>query len=125
MEEMRIFPWPEEEEVRHGMALRLRGTPLELRDWVYACRKRKRNGTGPATGTWTLPKVPIIKELVLRQEFLRGIALPSLAKLLRESFVALESFRFERCSGRMAGAEIHFYNGKITLYLTREAKRYG
>ncbi|KAH7175333.1 hypothetical protein EDB81DRAFT_895846 [Dactylonectria macrodidyma] len=73
--------------VRHGMAVRLRGTPLELQPWLF----RRRQGCGNLM--WNLPVVPIVKGLLLREEFRRGIALTSLAKLCRDTFVALESFK--------------------------------
>lgn len=72
---------------------RLRGTPLEYR-WKHP------------------PKVPIVRGLVFRSEFFRGIAFTSLAVLFRESFVNLESFYFERYSGRTLEADKEFMNGK-------------
>ncbi|KAM5361277.1 hypothetical protein ACJZ2D_013226 [Fusarium nematophilum] len=79
--------------VQYGMAQRLRGTPLELQPW--------RN----------LPNVPIVKGLILPQWFLRGIAFTSLAKLLRESFIALESFQLDRYIGRTEAVEYAFLHG--------------
>ncbi|KAH7157333.1 hypothetical protein B0J13DRAFT_494412 [Dactylonectria estremocensis] len=82
--------------VHHGMAQRLRGTPLEL----HSIRN--------------LPDVPIVKGLFLRKRFYRGIALKSLARLCRESFVALESCRLERHIGRTKKAEKAFLKGLQT-----------
>ncbi|KAH7266178.1 hypothetical protein B0J15DRAFT_534266 [Fusarium solani] len=77
--------------VRRGAARRLRGTPLEL------LPQRQKRGT---CSTNNLPRVPIVKGLVLRRSFFRGIAPESIATLLRESFVALESFYLHKWIGQ-------------------------
>ena len=88
--------------VRRGAARRLRGTPLEL------LPQRQRRGTG---STNSLPRVPIVKGLVLRRSFFRGIAPESIATLLRESFIVLESFYLHRWRGQTAKNELDFFNG--------------
>ncbi|KAI5468192.1 hypothetical protein BGZ63DRAFT_431803 [Mariannaea sp. PMI_226] len=77
---------------------RLHGTPLEFRPWSL------RNAMP------TLPSAPIVKGLLIRRQFFRGIALPSLAKLLRESLVALEWFRFERWTNLTRELEMTYCN---------------
>ncbi|KAH6987797.1 hypothetical protein BKA56DRAFT_713874 [Ilyonectria sp. MPI-CAGE-AT-0026] len=94
---------PHPTDTQHGMAQRLRGSPLELQPWLGD----KPQSYGKCIRN--LQDVPIVKGLLLRQEFLRGIALKSLAKLCRESFVALESFRLERYVGLTREAEQGFY----------------
>ena len=101
--------------VQHGMAQRLRGTPLELQSWLVD----KRQSCGDTTTN--LPNVPIVKGIILREEFFRGIAFTSLAKLFRESFVALESFYLERWIGRTKEAESAFFNGTKTRHLARKS----
>lgn len=80
------------------MVQRLRGTPLELQQRLM----RKH-----------LPNVPIVQGLVFRLEFFRGIAFTSLAKLLRESFINLHSFYFERYSERTLEADKEFMKGEM------------
>ncbi|KAH7312316.1 hypothetical protein B0I35DRAFT_52774 [Stachybotrys elegans] len=46
-------------------------------------------------GAPVLPQTPIVKRLMLRSMWSRRIGFPSLGKLLRESFVALEWLRYE------------------------------
>ncbi|KAF4964064.1 hypothetical protein FZEAL_10891 [Fusarium zealandicum] len=89
---------------KHGMMRRLRGTPLELQPWLF----QRHQGCGNSIRN--LPQVPIVKGLLLRQEFFRGIAPTSLARLLRDSFVALESFRYERWMARRKTDEHAFFN---------------
>ncbi|KAM5368710.1 hypothetical protein ACJZ2D_009376 [Fusarium nematophilum] len=73
------------------------GAPLEF-------RPRSPRNPIPA-----LSKAPIVKGLLMRRQFFRGIALPSLAKLLRESLVALEWFRLERWAATTEELEEAFY----------------
>ena len=95
---------------RWRMALRLRGTPLELQQRLM----RKH-----------LPNVPIVQRLVFRPEFFRGIAFTSLAKLFRESFINLRSFNFERYSGRTLEADKEFMNGKMNYNFVRKVSKRG
>lgn len=90
--------------VRRAAARRLRGTPLEL----LPQRQKRGTGTGSTNG---LPRVPIVKGLVLRRSFFRGIAPESIATLLRESFVALESFYLHRWIGQTVKNEIELFDG--------------
>lgn len=88
--------------VKRGMARRLRGTPLaiqpDLINTTPDCRSIEQS----------LPNVPIVKGLILRHEFFRGVAPASLARLFRESFVALEVFRLERWEACSARSEREF-----------------
>ncbi|RSL81075.1 hypothetical protein CEP51_006119 [Fusarium floridanum] len=88
--------------VRDKMAQRLRGTPLELRPWLVEREERFGNPTR------SLAKVPIVRGLILRRSLLRGISGKALAKLFRESFVALGSFRLERWEGRTKEDDVAF-----------------
>ncbi|KAF4992349.1 hypothetical protein FDECE_13745 [Fusarium decemcellulare] len=108
LEETRIGTGRPSVSVEQGMAQRLHGTPLKIQPWPLKKRKRCRNLVQK------LPSAPIVKGLVLRQAFLRGIALTSLAALFRESFVALESFRLERWIGLTEEFEADFLNGLRT-----------
>ncbi|KAF4459063.1 hypothetical protein FALBO_14187 [Fusarium albosuccineum] len=83
---------------------RVYGTPLELRPWSL---RDKRGRLNPPP---TLPEVPIVKSLCIRPHFLRGITLPSLARLFRESLVALVSFRFEIYTALIFDQEIAFFD---------------
>lgn len=58
-----------------------------------------------------LPTALIVKELLIRQQFIRGITLASLAKLLRESLVALEWLRIERLTALTKELEVAFHDG--------------
>ncbi|KAF4472974.1 F-box domain-containing [Fusarium albosuccineum] len=86
-----------------GQMQRLYGTPLELRPW-FLTDKRGRPNPVP-----TLPQVPIVKGLLIRQHFFRGIALPTLAKILRESLIGLKWFRLERWTSLTNKVEREFY----------------
>jgi hypothetical protein len=88
--------------VRRGAARRLRGTLLEL------LPQRQKRGTG---STNNLPRVPIVKGLVLCRSFFRGIAPESIATLLRESFVALESFYLHKWIGQTVKKELELFDG--------------
>lgn len=92
--------------VRLGAAQRLRGTPLEL------LPQRQKRGTG---STKNLPRVPIVKGLVLRRSFFRGIAPESIATLLRESFIALQSFYLHKWIGQTVESELELFDGTSWL----------
>ncbi|RSL43744.1 hypothetical protein CEP53_011555 [Fusarium sp. AF-6] len=87
---------------RRAVARRLRGTPLEL------LPKRRKGGTAGSANN--LPSVPIVKGLVLRRSFFRGIAPESIATLLRENFVALESFYLHRWIGQTVKNEVELFD---------------
>ncbi|KAH7176877.1 hypothetical protein EDB81DRAFT_898368 [Dactylonectria macrodidyma] len=54
-------------------------------------------GAALALNSWRpLPVTPIVKGLCLRPHFFRGIALRTLGKIFRDSFINMTSFRFER-----------------------------
>ena len=79
---------------------RVIGTPLRLRPTVPS-----------------LPKVPMVKSLVLRQQSYRGINVRSLAQILRQSLVALECFRFERRRPIMPSQRHLFNEGNTDCYI--------
>ncbi|RSL77595.1 hypothetical protein CEP51_008944 [Fusarium floridanum] len=87
---------------RRAAARRLRGTPLEL------LPQRRKGGTAGSANN--LPSVPIVKGLVLRRSFFRGIAPESIATLLRERFVALESFYLQRWIGQTVKNEVELFD---------------
>ncbi|KAM0215261.1 hypothetical protein ACHAQI_003041 [Fusarium lateritium] len=88
-----------------GEVQRLRGSPLELKPSLV----KKRH---PYSSTIRdLPKTPIVKSLILRFRSRRGVAVKSLAKLCRESFVALESLRIGSWVGRTEEQETALLNG--------------
>ncbi|UPL01195.1 hypothetical protein LCI18_012129 [Fusarium solani-melongenae] len=89
-------------------ARRLRGTPLEL------LPQRQKRGTD---STNNLPRVPIVKRLVLRRSFFRGIAPESTATLLRESFIALESFYLHRWREQTVKNEVDFFDDLQTCLM--------
>lgn len=91
---------------RRGAARRLRGTPLEL------LPKKQKRGTDL---TSDLPAVPIVKGLVLRRSFFRGIDPASIATLLRESFVALESLYMQRWIGQTVKGDVALFDGTLEL----------
>ncbi|RSL51787.1 hypothetical protein CEP54_011246 [Fusarium duplospermum] len=98
--------------VRRAAARRLRGTPLEL------LPQRQKRGTSTGTGSTNgLPRVPIVKGLVIRRSFFRGIAPKSIATLLRESFVALESFYLQRWIGQMVKNEVKWFDDLQTCLM--------
>ncbi|KAM0277186.1 hypothetical protein ACHAPQ_011912, partial [Fusarium lateritium] len=87
-----------------GEVQRLRGSPLELKPSLV----KKRH---PYSSTIRdLPKTPIVKSLILRFRSRRGVAVKSLAKLCRESFVALESLRIGSWVGRTEEQETALLN---------------
>ncbi|KAF4451940.1 F-box domain-containing [Fusarium albosuccineum] len=108
LEEIGIGTRPPDISVLREMAKRLRGTPLKIQPWPLKKRKFCKNPVQK------LPSTPIVKGLVLRQAFFRGIALTSLATLFRESFVALESFLLERWTGITEEVESAFMDGLRT-----------
>ncbi|KAM6528792.1 hypothetical protein FALCPG4_009747 [Fusarium falciforme] len=87
---------------RHMRAalVRLHGTPLEMTPLSQKGRRK------PIP---TLSETPIVKGFLIRRSFFRGFALSTLAKLLNESLVALEWFRFERWASFTYHEEIAFY----------------
>ncbi|KAM0232124.1 hypothetical protein ACHAP5_010825 [Fusarium lateritium] len=88
-----------------GEAQRLRGSPLELKPSLV----KKRH---PYSSTIRdLPNTPIVKSLIIRFRFRRGVAVKSLAKLCRESFVALESLQIGSCIARTEEQETALLNG--------------
>lgn len=105
--------------VRRGMAQRLRGTPLEFQPWLVEREAASSNTTR------SLANVPIVKGLILRRSLLRGITGKALAKLFRESFVALESFRLERWEGRTKEDDEAFLTGERNLPNRRNRMRFG
>lgn len=105
--------------VRRGMAQRLRGTPLELQPWLV----EREEGFGNQLRS--VAKVPIVKGLIMRRSLFRGITGKALAKLFRESFVALESFRLERWEGRTKEDDDAFLTGKRNLPSRRKRMRFG
>lgn len=74
---------------------RLHGTPLQLRPTVPA-----------------LPKVPIVKALLLRRQPYRSIGVGPLAQILMQSLMALESFRLERRRPIMPSERDRFNEGE-------------
>ncbi|KAF4445500.1 F-box domain-containing protein [Fusarium austroafricanum] len=88
-----------------GIHQRLRGTPLEFKPSLI---KKKSPYSGPAHN---LPSTPIVKGLRLCMDTPRVIELESLAKLCRESFVALESFSFSYFISRTEEKERRFLEG--------------
>ncbi|KAJ4308290.1 hypothetical protein N0V84_012181 [Fusarium piperis] len=70
-----------------------------------------RTSRGPVDARKVLPKVNIVKALVIRRQFYRNISSSALAKLLRESFPCLEMLRderwlaFNRSSERLCSSE--------------------
>ncbi|KAJ3544743.1 hypothetical protein NM208_g2894 [Fusarium decemcellulare] len=111
LEETRIGTGRPSVSVEQGMAQRLHGTPLKIQPWPLKKRKLCKNPVQK------LPSAPIVKGLVLRQAFFRGIALTSLAALFRESFVALESFRLQRWVGITEQVETTFLEGHEVGFL--------
>ncbi|KAI7770966.1 hypothetical protein LZL87_004753 [Fusarium oxysporum] len=81
---------------------RLRGNDLELKPSLI---KRVRAYSQTARN---LPATPIVKGLVIRRAAPRLIALQSLGRVLRESFVALESFSYSTYLSRMHYQERDF-----------------
>ncbi|KAF4948848.1 hypothetical protein FGADI_9338 [Fusarium gaditjirri] len=67
---------------------RLRGEHLQLKPSLI------KRGHAYSQTVRSLPATPIVKGLVIRRVAPRLIALESLGKLIRESFVALESFSY-------------------------------
>ncbi|KAL7929659.1 hypothetical protein V8C35DRAFT_331145 [Trichoderma chlorosporum] len=69
---------------------RIQGTPL--------CLQAQRNDRGRFVNQHktSLPTVPIVKGLVICRQFRREIHVGTLSRLLGQSFIALEWFRFER-----------------------------
>lgn len=86
-----------------GIVQRIYGTPLQFRPWSM------RNAMP------ILPKTPIVQGLLLRAIFSRGISYGSLAKLFRESLIALKWVRLEKWTILPPKLTIDSYQG-ITPY---------
>jgi hypothetical protein len=86
---------------------RLRGNDLELKPSLI---KRVRAYSQTSRN---LPATPIVKGLVIRRAVPRLIALKSLGRVLRESFVGLESFYYSTYLSRRHDQERDFLEGKI------------
>ncbi|KAF5596612.1 hypothetical protein FPANT_4281 [Fusarium pseudoanthophilum] len=91
--------------VNYSSTRRLRGEHLKLkpslikRGWAYSQVVRN------------LPATPIVKGLVIRRVAPRLIALESLGKIMRESFMALESFSYSTYMERTDHKEQDFLHG--------------
>lgn len=88
-----------------GEASRIFGTPLVLQSL------RTRTEAGRLVRVESLPQTPIIQGVLIRRQFFRSIAVKSLAQLFRESFVAVETFRFERFAYFTKELERAFHQG--------------
>jgi hypothetical protein len=83
---------------------RVQGTPLRL--------EQQRGEQGRFLSPYkTLPAVPMVKGLVMRRQFRRGIHVATLSWLLSQSFVALEWFRFERSISMNSRKQVSFDKG--------------
>lgn len=93
-----------------GQAFRVQGTPLELRPWMMMDKGGRLNPVHP------LGEAPIVKGLLIRQQFFRSIAPKTLAQLFKQSLTALEWFRFERWTSITGAAEKSFLRGNVSVY---------
>jgi hypothetical protein len=93
---------------------RLRGEHLELKPSLI------KRGQAYSQTARNFPVTPIVKGLVIRRAAPRLIALQSLGKVLRESFVALESFSYLTYMARTGDQERDFVEGKTPCYPTIE-----
>ncbi|KAF4993373.1 hypothetical protein FDECE_13427 [Fusarium decemcellulare] len=82
-----------------GKYRRLLGAPLEL-------RPRELKEPLPV-----LAAAPIVKELLLRRQFYRSLAITTLAALFQQSLTGLECFRYERRMGVVEDEEQAFWDG--------------
>ncbi|KAK2589739.1 hypothetical protein QQS21_012578 [Conoideocrella luteorostrata] len=87
----------------NGHFKRAQGTPLRLHV--------QRGNSGRFVRHKCLPAVPMIKGLVIRRHFRRDIHIATLSRLLDQSFVALEWFRFERTVSIDPQEQINFDRG--------------
>ncbi|KAK2685346.1 hypothetical protein QWA68_015600 [Fusarium oxysporum] len=90
---------------------RLRGNDLELKPSLI---KRVRAYSQTSRN---LPVTPIVKGLVIRRAVPRLIALQSLGRVLRESFVGLESFSYSTYLARRHDQERDFLEDLSTQLL--------
>lgn len=83
---------------------RVQGTPLRL--------EPRRDGRGRFISQYRrLPAVPMIKGLIMRRQFHRDVHVGTLSRLLGQSFVALEWFRFERIISPEPNRQVSFDQG--------------
>lgn len=85
---------------------RLSGTPLEL--WPRALN----DGHGRSDHIQPLPKAPIVRGVLIRQQYRRSIHAAALSQLFRQSLVAVDWFRYERWVALEVEDELAFHQGK-------------
>lgn len=93
-----------------GQTFRVQGTPLELRPWMMMDKGGRLNPVHP------LAKAPIVKGLLIRQQFSRSIALKTLAQLFKQSLTAVEWFRFKRWTSITGATDKSFWRGNVSVY---------